>query len=170
MTEDTKTIGQVMGAAPSRIQSSTSSVPQPQPSAKTVEIIGKLGLRYPPANTVDRQAHAARIALLAEDCWDVPVECLEQAARDWAQSSPFMPKACELRENALAIARRSSRAALPAPQPADTAPAPPPAPPLSDEEIRALPGYLVRLGIKMGEIDPDRAARLLDENHAEQTA
>jgi hypothetical protein len=160
-------IGTVAGAwADQRqIQPSKSFAPQPQPSAKTVEIIGKLGLRYPPANTVDRQAHAARIALLAEDCSDVPADCLEQAAREWAQTQPFMPKACELRENALAIARRASRAALPPPKPAEPPP-PPPAPPLTDEEVKNLPGYLLRLGIKVGDIDPDRVERLLGEGQA----
>ncbi len=77
------------------------SEPPPRPSARIVEIMGKLGLRYPPASSVDRDSHAARVALLAEDCADIPDEWLDLAARDWAKSEPFMPRACELRDKAV---------------------------------------------------------------------
>lgn len=95
-----------------------------RPSAKAAEIIGKLGLRYPPANSVDREAHAARVALLAEDCADIADEWLDEAAARWAKAEPFFPRACELREAALAVGRiYSARRALPAPP---TPPVPPP--------------------------------------------
>ena len=98
-------------------QPSPSSERPPLPSAKTLEIIGKLGLRYPPANTVDRDAHAARVALVAEDCADIPPEWLEVVAIRWAKSKPFFPRTCEIRDDALAYGQYiTSRRALPAPQ------------------------------------------------------
>jgi hypothetical protein len=94
-----------------------SSEQQQRPSAKALEIIGKLGLRYPPANSVDREAHAARVALLAEDCADIPDEWLDEAARRWAKSQPFFPRTCEFREEALSYGRYlEGRKALPAPK------------------------------------------------------
>jgi hypothetical protein len=129
------------------------SAQPPQPSARTVEIMGKLGLRYPPASSVDRDAHAARVALMAEDCADIDPDWLDEAARDWAKAEPFMPRACELRENALRIGRRRTLGrTLPPPRVEE----PPKAevPPLTDDEIRALPKCLVELGVKLGEIDP----------------
>ena len=87
-----------------------------RPSARAAEIIGKLGLRFPPANSVDRDAHAARVALLAEDCADIPDDWLDEAARRWAKAQPFFPRTCELREDALAYGRHlTSCRALPAP-------------------------------------------------------
>lgn len=84
--------------------------------------MGKLGLRYPPANSVDRDAHAARVALLAEDCADIPEDWLDEAARRWAKAQPFFPRTCELREEALSYGRHLT-AALPAP-PAPEGPPP----------------------------------------------
>lgn len=122
--------------------------------------MGKLGLRYPPANSVDRDAHAARVALLAEDCADIDPEWLDAAAREWAKREPFMPRACELRENALAFGRitRSDRI-LPAP--VTPSPPKPEVPPLTEDEIRKLSPALIEMGVKVGEIDPDFAAKLL---------
>ena len=82
-----------------------SFAPPQRPSAKALEILGKLGLRYPPANSVDREAHAARAALLAEDCADIPDEWIEVAASRWAKREPFFPRTCELREDALSYGR-----------------------------------------------------------------
>lgn len=88
-----------------------------RPSARAAEIIGKLGLRYPPANSVDREAHAARVAMLAEDCADIPEDWLDEAARRWARAQPFFPRTCELREDALSYGRHiTARVALPAPK------------------------------------------------------
>lgn len=67
------------------------------------EIIGKLGLRYRPSGAADLEAHAEAIRLLAEDVADVPAQLLDPAARKWAQTSKFMPKASELRELARSI-------------------------------------------------------------------
>lgn len=122
--------------------------------------MGKLGLRYPPASSVDRDAHAARVALLAEDCADIDSEWLDVAAREWAKNEPFMPRACELRENALRIGRFATRGrTLPPPVRAE-APKPE-VPPLTEEEIRKLPRALIEIGVKVGEIEPDFAAKLL---------
>lgn len=91
--------------------------PPRRPSARTVEIMGKLGLRYPPANSVDRDSHAARVALLAEDCADIPEDWLDEAARRWAKAEPFFPRTCELREVALNYGQAlTARRALPAPE------------------------------------------------------
>lgn len=141
------------------IQRSPSFAPPPPPSAKTVEIIGKLGLRYPPANSVDREAHAARIALLAEDCADLDPSWLDEAARRWARDEPFMPRACELRERALEVGRirKPARLLSPPPQPERKRPV---APPLTDDEVSRLPEVFVTIGLTLGEITPDQVARL----------
>lgn len=83
-----------------------------------MEIIGKLGLRYPPANSVDREAHAARVALLAEDCADIDPEWVEVASRRWAKEQPFFPRTCELREIALDYGRSKTKALPPPVKPA----------------------------------------------------
>jgi hypothetical protein len=125
--------------------------------------MGKLGLRYPPANSVDRDAHAARVALLAEDCADIPDDWLDEAARRWAKAEPFFPRTCELRDLALAYGRSITRpVALPAPSVVRRVPKPV-VPPLTEDEIRALPQSLIDMGVKLGEIDPAVAARLREE-------
>lgn len=114
--------------------------------------MGKLGLRYPPANSVDRESHAARVALLAEDCADIPDDWLDFAAREWAKREPFMPRACEIREMALRHGRSLSRGrALPPPS-FEPEPKPDP-PPLSEDVIRKLPAALIDLGVSLGEFD-----------------
>lgn len=123
--------------------------------------MGKLGLRYPPANSVDRESHAARVALLAEDCADIAPHLLDAAARDWARREPFFPRACELRDLAAAIGRLT---APPAPMMiAPPATPKPEAPPLTDEEIARLPDWVIKMGISIGEIDPARAEALRGE-------
>lgn len=140
-------------------QRSPLSALPPRPSARTVEIMGKLGLRYPPASSVDRDAHAARVALLAEDCADLDPEWLDYAAREWAKAEPFMPRACEIRDVALAYGRSLTRGrALPAPV-VEIEPAPTPEP-LTEDELRRLPKALVDMGVKLGEITREQAARL----------
>lgn len=67
------------------------------------EIIAKLGLRYRPSGQADLEAHARALQLLAEDVADVPAQLLDPAARKWAQTSKFMPKASELRELARSV-------------------------------------------------------------------
>ncbi len=112
------------------------SEPPPKPSARTVEIAGKLGLRYPPASSVDRDSHAARVALLAEDCADLPPEWLDAAAREWAKTEPFMPRACELRDKAILFGRVLSPPSLPAPIAEPTPP--PPLKPVMDRRGEAM--------------------------------
>jgi len=122
-----------------------------------MEVVGKLGLRYPPASSVDRESHAARIALLGEDCADIDPELLAQAASEWAKTEPFLPRACELRERAQRIGRlrNPGPVVLSLPRPSR-----PPAEPLTDDEIRNMPKWLIDLGIKVGDINPIRAAEL----------
>ena len=139
------------------------SVPRMAPLPEIVRIAAELGLRYPPRSTSDEEAHAARVALLAEDCADIDPIWLDAAARDWAKRSPFFPRACELREEALAIGRisRSDRI-LPAPYRAPP-PAKPEAPPLTEAEVRKLPRHLLDMGVKLGEIDPALAEQIRDQ-------
>lgn len=129
--------------------------------------MAELGLRYPPRNTVDEAEHAARIALLAEDCADLNPNWLDMAAREWARKEPFLPRACELRDSALAIGRMlHPRPALPAPLVTVISKPKLVAPPLTDDEIRRLPQALVDMGVKLGEIEPDRAERLRQKDAA----
>jgi hypothetical protein len=139
-----------------------SSEPPPQPSARTLEIMGKLGLRYPPASSVDRDSHAARVALLAEDCADLDPEWLDEAARQWAKDEPFMPRACEIRERAIAIARSRSRGRILPARTIEEKPKPV-APPLTEAEVRKLTPHLIDMGVKLGEIDPELANRVRQE-------
>jgi hypothetical protein len=95
--------------------------------------------------------------LLAEDCADIPVGWLEAAASEWAKRQPFMPRACELRGNAMTIGRMMNP--VPRLEKREEPPTPP-AEPLTDDEIAAMPGWLVTMGIKIGDIDAVRAAKL----------
>jgi hypothetical protein len=67
-----------------------------QPSARIARIIGELGLRYRPSAAADLEAHAASLALLTQDVAHMPEDRLEWAAKEWARTERFMPKACEL--------------------------------------------------------------------------
>ena len=136
--------------------------PRTAPSPEILKIAAELGLRYPQRNTVDDSDHAARVVLLAQDCADVDPQLLDAAACEWARNEPFFPRACELRERAFAIGRitRPDRI-LAAPQrPAKVVP---PVPPLTADEIRKLPAYLIDLGVKVGEIDPETARHLTEQ-------
>jgi hypothetical protein len=61
-------------------------------------LIGKVGLRYEPSVKADLEAHAARVALLAEDMADADPRKLQLAIQQWAASRPYMPKASDLNE------------------------------------------------------------------------
>ncbi len=61
-------------------------------------LISKLGLRFAPSQAADMEAHAARVALLAEDLSDAEPKRLEAAIDRWVGAKPFLPKASELRE------------------------------------------------------------------------
>lgn len=122
-----------------------------------MEVVGKLGLRYPPASSVDRESHAARIALLGEDCADINPDYLAEAASDWAKTEPFLPRACELRDRAIRIGKLRNAPPVLVSLPRPTSP---PADPLTDDEIKGLSPHLLKLGIACGDIDPERAAAL----------
>lgn len=90
--------------------SSTSSEP---PRGQTIprgilNLIGKVGLRYEPSVKSDLDAHAARVALLAEDVADAEPWKLQQAIDRWVRAKPFLPKASELREIMAEIGKRPS--------------------------------------------------------------
>lgn len=44
------------------------------------------------------EAHKGRLALLAKDLAEVPWKLLRRAVDDWAQRSPYLPKASDLIE------------------------------------------------------------------------
>lgn len=157
----TKHIGEVVGAWEDLglTQRLNSSERPQQPSARQLEIMGKLGLRYPPANSVDRDAHAARVALLAEDCADIPDDWLDWAARQWAKNSPFFPRTCELRDSALAYGRNITRGRTIAAPISQEPPRPDPEP-LTDDELSRLSPKLIEMGVKLGEIDAGQAEKL----------
>lgn len=143
--------------------SSQCPVPQKRrsPPAAVVSIVSDLGLRYPAASHTDREAHAARVALLAMDLRDENPAHLATAAEQWARTSPFLPKACEMIEacKTLAYAARPYRplrhTTLAAPGPAKAE-----VPELSDEDLRAMPLGILRLGLAAGHVDPARVTRL----------
>lgn len=56
------------------------------------------------------EAHAARVALLAEDMADADLNRLSQAIDRWVASKPFLPKASELREIMADILRPKTNA------------------------------------------------------------
>jgi hypothetical protein len=112
----------------------------------------------PPANSVDRQAHAARIVLLAQDCADLPAEHLRAAAEEWRRTKPFLPRACELRDETLWRVRAAMKDRMIA-GPCSELRAKPPVPPLSDEEIARMPANIVEMGITLGEFTRERADR-----------
>lgn len=62
-----------------------------------LEMITELGLRYQPSAQADKQAHAARVALLASDVADVNPLKLRLAIARWVKDRPYLPKASELR-------------------------------------------------------------------------
>lgn len=73
-----------------------STYSEPLVPPKIARIIGELGLRYRPSVQADLEAHAATLALLTKDVAHLRPDTLERAARQWAQESPYMPKAAEL--------------------------------------------------------------------------
>jgi hypothetical protein len=94
-------------AASDETHSSTSSE---QPRRRTIprkiaNLIGKVGLRYEPSVKSDLEAHAARVALLAEDMADADPWKLEQAISRHVARSPYLPKASDLNEIMADIAR-----------------------------------------------------------------
>lgn len=156
---------QDLGPTP-RLPSSRQPTP---PSPQVVKLCSELGLRYPPANAVDRDAHTARVGLLAKDIANHDPRHIATAITEWVRSSPFFPKACEMIELINLARRREDRArnvrALPAPVQAPPAP-----PPLTDDELRRTPRYIVRMGLQHGWIDPEQIARVGIRTDDEATA
>lgn len=59
-------------------------------------MISRLGLRFEPSVKADIEAHAARIALLAEDMAEANPDLLARAIERWVHVKPYLPKASEL--------------------------------------------------------------------------
>lgn len=81
---------------PSTWSSKPSESFKPKPSAKIRGLIGRLGLRYHPANQADLGSHQAMLALLAEDVAHLDPDLLAIAIDRHVASSPYMPKAADL--------------------------------------------------------------------------
>jgi len=81
---------------PSTCSSRPSETFRPKPSAKIRDLIARLGLRFRPTNQADLAAHAAMLAILADDLADVPAVLLDQAIQRHVATSPYMPKAADL--------------------------------------------------------------------------
>lgn len=73
-------------------------------------LISKLGLRYEPSSKSDLEAHAARVALLAEDMAEADPWKLEQAIGRHVARSPYLPKASDLNEIMADINRPKAKA------------------------------------------------------------
>jgi hypothetical protein len=112
--DDPRMLGQVIEALDPTQRSTCSSKPnansKPKPSAKIRGLIGRLGLRYHPANSADLASHQAMLLLLAEDLAHVDPEMLERAINKHVAKSPYMPKASQL--IALAQAEIAPRTSL----------------------------------------------------------
>lgn len=59
-------------------------------------MVSELGLRYAPSGAADRDGHAAKFMLLANDLADVDPAKLCIAIDRWVSFNPFPPKASEL--------------------------------------------------------------------------
>lgn len=97
---DTPSLSQAFAATGPTPPSTWSSKPsesfRPKPSAKIRGLIGRLGLRYHPANSADLGSHQAMLGLLAEDLAHIDPELLERAIDHHVVGSPYMPKAADL--------------------------------------------------------------------------
>ena len=95
---------------PSTCYSKPSESFKRRPSAKTRDLIARLGLRYRPTNQSDLAAHASMLALLAEDLADLPINLLELAIQRHCATSPYMPKMADL----IKLAQEAQGSAKPA--------------------------------------------------------
>ena len=95
-----RTISQVYGdrdqTPPSTWSSKPSESYKPKPSAKIRGLIGRLGLRYHPANSADLNSHQAMLSLLSEDLAHIDPDALARAIDRHVATSPYMPKAADL--------------------------------------------------------------------------
>jgi hypothetical protein len=74
----------------------SSGTPRAFPTKATMDLIGKLALRCEPSGNFDREAYAAKVALLVDDVAHIPSPRLEKAIREWVNKSPYLPKASDL--------------------------------------------------------------------------
>ena len=81
--DEPRTISQILEGKDLTRPSTWSSPPSAKckPSAKVRGLIGRLGLRYHPANSADLGAHQAMLAMLADDVAHIPPDALERAIR-----------------------------------------------------------------------------------------
>lgn len=102
MTEpyDPPSLSQAFGdrgqTPPSTWSSKPSENYRPKPSAKIRGLIGRLGLRFHPANSADLASHQAALSLMAEDLAHIDPDMLERAIDRHVMTSKFMPRAAEL--------------------------------------------------------------------------
>jgi len=59
------------------------------------KIVAELGMRYEPAT--EKEAFAAKLALLVTDLAELDPGMLERAVQGWVKQNPFMPRASDLR-------------------------------------------------------------------------
>lgn len=71
-------------------------VPTRQPSAAQRKVILELGLRYRPQSPGQLEGHQAKVVALLADTIDVPAHLLDDAAKEWARTSRWMPTAADL--------------------------------------------------------------------------
>lgn len=95
-----KAFAQMPDVASVATAASTCSTPPRKKSipAKIRSLISRLGLRYEPSSKSDLDAHAARVALLAEDMAEADPWKLERAIGRHVSRSPYLPKASDLNE------------------------------------------------------------------------
>lgn len=107
-----KAFSRMPDVASVQTDASTCSTP-PKPKyvpAKITSLISRLGLRFEPSVKSDLEAHAARVALLAEDLADADPNKLSAAIDQWVRDWPYMPKASDMRRIMAEIAKPKERA------------------------------------------------------------
>ena len=69
------------------------------------KLIADLGDRFPPTSQTDLESHARRLALLAQDLWDMPPDILAKAIDRYVKipGNYYLPKASQLVEIGRAI-------------------------------------------------------------------
>lgn len=96
-------------AQPSTCSDQRGETKQPGVPPAIRRLIAELGLRYPPSGTVSAEQHAGQLALLARDLADMDPRDLEMAIEHHVRSSPYMPKASDLRLLAVNLAAQARK-------------------------------------------------------------
>ena len=87
----------IFGRSTPTRQSQPYSGRKPQPNAKVVLIIQKLGLRYQPNSADALEDHRGKVALLICDVDGlIPSDILDKVCSAWIMKSPYFPKASDL--------------------------------------------------------------------------